>query len=118
MERTRLRALCGVAACDNLNMYVPAAGCFLFSIENPRGDAPALFECRDEAKAMYCHASWGPCFGQDDIGITDSGASSRTDFPTSYLDAKGRGWITFTTTGPVGFSYFTPDDYEVWSVSS
>ena len=75
--------------------------------------APLFFVSRLMFVCTVCQ-----CFGQDDIGITDSGASSRTDFPTSYLDAKGRGWITFTTTGPVGFSYFTPDDYEVWSVSS
>jgi hypothetical protein len=75
--------------------------------------APLFFVSRLMFVCTVCQ-----CFGQDDIGITDSGASSRTDFPTSYLDVKGRGWITFTTTGPVGFSYFTPDDYEVWSVSS
>ena len=93
--------------------YVTAAGCFLFLVENPHGDAPTCFECKDNAKAMYSGQSQGPIFGgSHDLYIRGNGVSSGTNFPASYTDTLGRGPATFT-----GSRDFTPEDYEVWAVT-
>ena len=90
-------------------------GCFLFLVENPHNDAPTLFDCTNNANAMYCQPNYGPTFGGGfDFCIfegSDAGPS-RTSFPHSYADTLGRGNATFT-----GAQYFTPEDYEVWAVN-
>ncbi len=89
--------------------WIPAAGCFLFLVENPHGDAPTCFACTKNANAM-CGASGAPTF--DDLRISIDGYSSHTNFPCSYADTLGRGAETFT-----GARFFTCEDYEVWAVT-
>jgi hypothetical protein len=93
------------------NVY--ATGCFLFLVENPHGDAPTCFECKDNEKAMYGNSSYGPLFGGSDLHLTSSGDSSYTNFPHTYTDTLGRGDATFT-----GASKFTAEDYEVWAAAT
>ena len=93
--------------------YINAAGCFLFLVENPHGDAPTCFECKNDGHAM-CGGSAGPVFGGGhDLLITSDGSSSGTGFPHSYTDTLGRGNATFT-----GSPFFTAEDYEVWAAAT
>ncbi len=94
--------------------YINAAGCFLFLVENPHGDAPTCFECKNDGLAMYGGSDYGPSFGGGcDLYITSDGSSSHTAFPTFYTDTLGRGHATFT-----GAFKFTPEDYEVWAAAT
>ena len=95
------------------------AGCFLFLVENPHGDAPTAFECRDLEYAFECGPSYGPWFGYDnsqsgDLAIVNCSQRCETMFPSSYIDTLGRGRATFTGAAD---GVFTLDDFEVWSVS-
>ena len=94
-----------------------AAGCFLFLVENPHGDAPTCFECKDNGCAMFGHPGYGPLFGGgNDLQISTDGSSNtsgNTGFPTYYTDTLGRGNATFT-----GAKDFTPEDYEVWAAAT
>jgi hypothetical protein len=98
--------------------WIAAAGSFLFLIENPHGDAPTVFECKDSKRAIWGRPMWGPYFGGD-LCISGAGPCSWTNFPSSYADTLGRGKQTFTaTTGDQwGCACFTVEDYEVWAVS-
>ena len=94
--------------------YTSVAECFLFLVENPHGDAPTCFECKDNGSAMGGHSCWGPTFGGGyDLYITSDGSGSATNFPYSYTDTLGRGWATFT-----GARFFTAEDYEVWAAAT
>ncbi len=93
--------------------YINAAGCFLFLVENPHGDAPTCFECKSDGYAMQGYSDYGPVFGANDLVISSDGSSSYTGFPTSYTDTLGRDRETFT-----GAYYFTPEDYEVWAAAT
>ena len=99
---------------DSAGSWINAAGCFLFLVENPHGDAPTCFECNKKGYAMYGHSGYGPVFGAgNDLYITSDGSSSATAFPHSYTDTLGRGNATFT-----GAKDFTPEDYEVWAAAT
>ena len=92
--------------------YINAAGCFLFLVENPHGDAPTCFECKSDGCAMRGLSGHGPLFGGGfDLRITSDGSLSGTNFPSSYTDTLGRGNATFT-----GALEFALEDYEVWEV--
>ena len=98
---------------DSAGDYINAAGCFLFLVENPHGDAPTCFECKEDGKAMYGSSACGPVFGGGyDLYISTDGRSSYTNF-SSYTDTLGRGVATFT-----GASGFTLEDYEVWAAAT
>ena len=95
------------------NAYINAAGCFLFLVENPHGDAPTCFEYKNDGYAMLGGSSYGPDFGSGpDLYISSDGSSSNTGFPHSFTDTLGRGEATFT-----GAQYFTAEDYEVWGAA-
>ncbi len=94
--------------------YINAAGCFLFLVENPHGDAPTCFECNKDGYAMFGRSDYGPSFGGGcDLYISSDGSSSKTNFPYSYTDTLGRGHETFT-----GAQDFTLEDYEVWAAAT
>ena len=95
--------------------WIDAAGCFLFLVENPHGDAPTCFECKDNGYAMYGSSAWGPLFGggAGDLYISSDGSSSWTALSYSYTNTLGRGNATFT-----GATYFTLEDYEVWAAAT
>ena len=98
---------------SSANAWINAAGCFLFLVENPHGDAPTCFECSDNRLAMCGSSGYGPIFGGcSDLFITSDGSSSHTNFPKSYTDTLGRGNATFT-----GSRDFTLEDYEVWATT-
>jgi hypothetical protein len=42
----------------------------IFSLMNHEGD-DLLIKCSDSANAIYCHSNYGPCFGNDDLKISD-----------------------------------------------
>ena len=94
--------------------WINAAGCFLFLVENPHGDAPTCFECKNDGQALYGSSGYGPIFGGGhDLYISSDGRSSYAGFPNSYTDTLGRGNATFT-----GAQYFTLEDYEVWAAAT
>ncbi len=96
------------------DIYINAAGCFLFGVENPHGDAPTCFECKNDVHAMLGGKDCGPIFGDGEgFYISSDGSGSYTDFPTSYTDTLGRGDATFTVT-----EKFTFEDYEVWAAAT
>ena len=98
---------------EEKNSPIHAAGCFLFLVENPHGDAPTCFECKNDVCAMLGHSALGPLFGGGhDLLITSDGSSSYIEF-SSYTDTLGRGNATFT-----GAKHFTPEDYEVWAAAT
>jgi len=43
---------------------------FIFSLINQEDDG-VLIKCSDSANAIYCHSNYGPCFGNDDLKISD-----------------------------------------------
>ena len=99
---------------NSAGYWINAAGCFLFLVENPHGDAPTCFECKNDGYAMSGESDYGPIFGGGyDLFITSDESSSRTNFPFSYTDTLGRGNATFT-----GACVFTPEDYEVWAAAT
>jgi hypothetical protein len=99
---------------DSAGAYINAAGCFLFLVENPHGDAPTCFEYKNDGRAMIGGSDYGPVFGYGcDLFITSDGSSSYTNFPHSYTDTLGRGNATFT-----GAYSFTLEDYEVWAAAT
>ena len=94
--------------------YINAAGCFLFLVENPHGDAPTCFEYNNDGYAMWGHSLYGPNFGGGyDLHLTSDGSSYSINFPGSYTDTIGRGNATFT-----GAQGFTIEDYEVWAAAT
>ena len=102
---------------NSASAYINAAGCFLFLVENPHGDAPTCFEYKEDGKAMYGNSEYGPTFGGGhDLRITSDGSSSATGFPYSYTDTLGRGHETFTVL--TGAFSFTLEDYEVWAAAT
>ena len=99
---------------NSASSYINTAGCFLFLVENPHGNAPTCFQCKNDGYAMLGGSGRGPTFGYgSDLCITSDGSSSYTNFPHSYTDTLGRGNATFT-----GANYFTPEDYEVWAAAT
>jgi hypothetical protein len=102
------------ASWNSANSWINAAGCFLFLVENPHGDAPTCFECKNDGCAMLGRSSHGPSFGGvSDLYISSDGSSSYTNFPNYYTDTLGRGRATFT-----GAHDFTLEDYEVWAAAT
>ncbi len=101
------------------DIFINAAGCFLFLVENPHGDAPNCFECKSDVHAMNRGIGWGPIFGGglfgEDLYITSYGSGSCTNFPTSYTDTLGRGDATFTGAEELEFTF---EDYEVWAAAT
>ena len=99
---------------NSVGSYIDAAGCFLFLVENPHGDAPTCFEYNNNGQAMFGYPGYGPTFGgAHDLHITSDGSGSYTGFPGSYTDTLGRGAATFT-----GATHFTAEDYEVWAAAT
>ena len=99
---------------NSTNSYINAAGCFLFLVENPHGDAPTCFEYKNNGNAMLGNSSYGPTFGGGhDLHISSDGSSSYTNFPNSYTDTLGRGDATLT-----GARGFNAEDYEVWTAAT
>jgi hypothetical protein len=91
---------------------------FLFSLKNPRNSEPKIFPISDQRYSIYCHSSYGPCFGcTSDIYVADNcnqNTSSWTCVGTYYKNDTG---ITndqvFT-----GQQHFQAKEIEVFSISS
>jgi hypothetical protein len=102
--------------------HTNAAGCFLFLVENPHGDAPTCFECKDDGHAIAACSNHGPQFGWGDLTIPQTFPNPSNPaymekggsigFPSSYTDTLGRGNATFT-----GAKKFNLEDYEVWAAT-
>jgi hypothetical protein len=107
---------------NSSDVYINAVGCFLFLVENPHGDAPTCFKCKNNELAMCGYSDQGPTFGDGhDLLITSDGRLSYTSIPNSYTDTLGRGQATFTTGAQVfhaGIQVFNAEDYEVWAAAT
>jgi hypothetical protein len=59
---------------------------FIFSLQN-KINKPLLIRCSEESEAIYCSGAYGPCFGNDDIKISDKcnkNQESLVDLCSSY----------------------------------
>jgi len=106
------------AAWNNGDVHIPAAGSFVFWVENPQGRAPGCLDCANAVHAMYCGSSFGPVFdaatgnGCMFICPQNNPATSHIEPTPTYPDTTGLGVALFT-----GASNFTLEDYEVWAVT-
>ena len=106
------------AAWNNANGNIPAAGSFVFWVENPKGRAPGCLDCVDPAQALHGgrSSSWGPFFyggGDGNCLYLCHGNNPAHSFAqpnTGYPDTTGLGDALFT-----GAKQFTLEDYEVWA---
>jgi hypothetical protein len=90
---------------------IPAAGSFVFWVENPQGRAPGCLDCVKPEHALHGGSHNGPFF-QGQTGCVAIGASNYSQPTPGYPDTTGLGVALFT-----GSANFTPDDYEVWAVA-
>jgi len=89
---------------------------FLFTLTNPHGISSMKFNHRTGEKisyGIYCHISWGPIFGGNDLFIySDCNVkNSWSNLNYSYFDPTGKGNILFT-----GSHNFQVSDYEVFMI--
>ncbi len=94
-------------------------GSFIFLVENPHGNAPTFFECRDSAYAVECGPPYYPWFGEfgggsGDFALFNGAQGCSLRFPSSYIDTLGHGNATFTGAAD---GKFTLEDFEVWAAS-
>ena len=101
--------------------YVADASAFLFTVVNPYSHRPTRYPTSDVFHAVYHFQNIGPRFGRGAdlllFGLPTSDlcvvhGTSHNIFPTSYIDALGRGKTTFTWQ-----CGFTPEEVEVWLVA-
>jgi len=96
--------------------FIPAAGSFLFWVENPQGRAPGCLDCANPARALYERNSvYGPTFACDSclyLCEEDNPAASCAKPTATYPDTTGLGVVLFT-----GAQQFMVEDYEVWAVT-
>jgi hypothetical protein len=95
----------------------PSLKSFLFTIKNPHKLPAKKFALRPECKekALFCAASWGPCFNED-LTVSDAcdswTESSTANFGTCYTNNTGRyGDSVFT-----GSPHFTVEEIEVFQI--
>ncbi len=104
------------AAWNNINGHIPAAGSFLFWVENPQGRAPGCLDCVNAAQALFggCSSTIGPIFHNlRALVICEGAVENSTAQPTTvYPDTTGLGAALFT-----GAAKFTTEDYEVWAAT-
>jgi signal transduction histidine kinase len=105
------------AKCD------PSSKSFLFTVQNPHTIPPTKFSLRRERRTMAitCCASFGPCFGEEDLTVVDDcrnkpffGKGCETShFGTVYTNTTGiaDGGIVFT-----GEKTFLVQDIEVFQI--
>ena len=96
---------------------IPAAGSFVFWVENPQGRAPGCLDCVTPASALHSGniSQIGPIFhcGNCLYLCTGNNPECSCAQPTAgYPDTTGLGAALFT-----GAAKFTTEDYEVWAAT-
>ena len=93
---------------------------FLFTLENMDGTAGVKLNVQDTSKAIYSDPSYGPCFGDGDLVISnmaDKSLNSSSRLGTSYSLPNA---IISGSVDAVNFlagsEYFVPDDLEVFHI--
>jgi hypothetical protein len=105
-------------AWNSRGQYVPDPGLnsFLFTIQNPHNLEPQIFKQKEEACAIYDHASYGPTFGVAyDFYICNqcnSQKSSHSCLGSTYMNDTGREGNTVLT----GSQNFLVKEIEVFEV--
>jgi hypothetical protein len=105
------------AAWNNTSAYIPAAGSFVFWVENPQGRAPGCLDCVNPAQALYGGGGGqiGPVFNSANcvqLCIGNDPANSPFHPSAAYPDTTGLGDALFT-----GAAQCTVEDYEVWAAT-
>ncbi len=104
------------AAWNTTSALIPAAGSFVFWVENPQGRAPGCLDCVNPAHALGGVGSYGPLFDgmHGCVGIHIGSSTTNYSQPSAaYPDTTGLGVALFTgvgTNNPV-------EDYEVWAAT-
>lgn len=93
---------------------------FLFTLENMDGTAGVKLNVQDTSKAIYSDPSYGPCFGDGDLVISDMAgkslnSSSRLGTSYSLPNAIISGSVDAVNL-LAGSEYFMPDDLEVFHI--
>lgn len=93
---------------------------FLFTLANIDGTAGVKLDVQDTSKAIYNDVSYGPCFGDGDLVISDMAAtnvnsSSRLGTSYSLPNSIADGSVD-AVNFLAGSEYFTPDDLEVFHI--
>jgi TLD len=106
---------------DSQSGYKTHPNTFLFTLTNPHNIPPTkyAYNLATRSKTIYCHAKYGPTFGDGLFGNNDicvsnesnQNKNSYTSFPCSFVDTTGSGKNTFT-----GAEYFTINEIEVYLV--
>lgn len=74
---------------DDLGTFVSDPASFLFSLKNAYNQDPKKYNKLDsDDKALYCHPSQGPTFGDIELMIANS-CNSNT---SSYVNMKGKSY--------------------------
>ena len=74
--------------------YKSAPDSFIFTLTNMYNISPTKFPNSNTSCSIYDHSSYGPCFGgSSDICIGFN--SNYTNFPHSYKDVLGKGYLIF-----------------------
>jgi hypothetical protein len=90
---------------------------FLFSFKNPRNTEPKIFPLSNPSLAIYCHASYGPTFGNHAIHVAndcDQNTNSYTALGHSYTNDTGISAVQVFT----GQQNFQVKEIEVFSINS
>jgi len=93
---------------------------FLFTLANIDGTAGVKLDVQDTSKAIYNDVSYGPCFGDGDLVISDMAAinvnsSSRLGTSYSLPNSIADGSVD-AVNFLAGSEYFMPDDLEVFHI--
>ena len=88
---------------------------FLFSVVNPHGDLPAVFESKGDGCSIVRYSDYGPAFGAGGhicvSGAFDDSSWTDIDGDSYHRPATRQAQTLFT-----GAKYFTPEEVEVWAV--
>jgi TLD len=89
---------------------------FVFSYINKTNE-PLVIECTETSNAIYCHESYGPCFGNDDIKIanmSNTSTESESIIGFTYGDDIFEYRSEESKTFLAGSQYFTTEEIEVY----
>jgi hypothetical protein len=88
---------------------------FVFTIKNPRGSEPRKFALKDASRAIHCHSSRGPSFGNfNDIHIANDCNQNTTSYTRLGTDYENDTGISGTEVF-AGEQNFTVKEIEVFT---
>ena len=90
---------------------------FIFSLTNQE-DNELIIKCSDPECAIYCHSNYGPCFGNDDLKISDlsnKNMKSESSLGFTYGESMFEYGSDKAQTFLAGAQFFKTIDIEVYA---